>query len=198
MLTADYDSSGVWVYQAYKPSIGLSAAARGSFRDISDFSTDRMTWIKFSLGWMMYRCDYARSRNQEVVLRIKLSHEAIDTILRSAVGSSWGATEGIYSSEAKWKSALESSEARWQWDPERDARLKVAPKNQRALQLGLRRSIAERFAHDPTWILEVHDVTPLVHEVRTCIEEGRPLPSLPVEREMVIADEEVRRTLGIN
>lgn len=196
LLTADSDSAGVWVYQAYKPSIGLAAVQNQSFAGIPDFNTKRMTWIKFSLGWMLYRCDYARGKDQEVVLRIKLSWDAFWTILRAGVGGSFGATS--YATRGEFNSALVASEVRWQWDPERNLRIQKLGNNQRALQLGLKESIGHRFATDPTWILAIVDYTTKAKEILAAIEEGRELPAVPQENEIKIEDQALRFSLGLD
>lgn len=58
----------VRVYQAFNPVIAGKAIDAGRF--VAPFKMDRMTWIKPSFNWMMYRSGYARKPQQEVVLAL--------------------------------------------------------------------------------------------------------------------------------
>ena len=221
------DDGSIFVYQAYKPSIGLEAVKRQNFAGIPGFSTTRMTsvthaetravtltraphslcvvldclwhcfsWIKFSLGWMLYRCNYAQSRDQEVVLRIRLSAAAVDTILRAAVGSTWN--RRLYPTKSDWQAAMARSEVRFQWDPERDLSIVKFPHNQRALQLGLAKTVATRFATDPTWILSIEDCTAQAKAIKMAVDAGTPMPEVPLEQAIPIDDAELRRSLAMD
>lgn len=57
-IRAVHTEKTITVYQAYHPSIGLAAARDGKFPDT--WKRDRMTWIKPSFLWMMYRCGWGR------------------------------------------------------------------------------------------------------------------------------------------
>ncbi|MFD5200175.1 DUF4291 family protein [Streptomyces sp. NPDC058375] len=52
-IRALHTATTVTVYQAYRPAIGLPAARDGRFP--AEWKRDRMTWIKPSFLWMMYR-----------------------------------------------------------------------------------------------------------------------------------------------
>jgi len=47
-IFANYDFDGIYVYQAFKPSIVEAALEKGTFG--KGFGLDRMTWIKPSTG----------------------------------------------------------------------------------------------------------------------------------------------------
>ena len=66
-ILADYDEDGIFVYQAFKPNIVEEALRQGTFG--KGFNLDRMTWIKPSFGWMLYRSDYATARLQEGIVK---------------------------------------------------------------------------------------------------------------------------------
>jgi hypothetical protein len=51
------------------PEIAKAALESGTF--VPPFSMGRMTWIKPSFNWMIYRCGFARKAGQEVVLGIE-------------------------------------------------------------------------------------------------------------------------------
>lgn len=52
-IRAVFDNETITVYQAYKKEIALTAVENQTFVPL--FKLERMTWIKPSLLWMMYR-----------------------------------------------------------------------------------------------------------------------------------------------
>ena len=77
-IYAKYDDKTIRVYQAYNNVIADEAIKLGTFGE--HFSLTRMTWIKPSFLWMMYRCGWAEKENQERVLAIDIKREAFDEI----------------------------------------------------------------------------------------------------------------------
>ncbi|MGW5878176.1 DUF4291 family protein [Nocardiopsis terrae] len=55
-IRARYTDTTVTVYQAYTPAIGVPAARDGRFPP--SWKRERMTWVKPSYLWMMYRCGW--------------------------------------------------------------------------------------------------------------------------------------------
>ena len=55
-IYAKYDDKTIRVYQAYNNVIADEAIKLGTFGE--HFSLTRMTWIKPSFLWMMYRCGW--------------------------------------------------------------------------------------------------------------------------------------------
>ena len=53
-IRALYNDETIRVYQAYNKTIAEEAVKNGTFG--SHFSLNRITWIKPSFLWMMYRC----------------------------------------------------------------------------------------------------------------------------------------------
>jgi hypothetical protein len=141
-ILAHFDEEGIVVSQAYRPSIGHFAAQHGYFG--GDFSFSRMSWIKPNFWWMMSRCGWASKPGQEVVLAIRLSRSAFDSLLAQAVHSSY--VEQIYQSQEAWKQAVEHSHVRLQWNPDHDPA--GAKLERRAIQLGLRGEILACYAHE--------------------------------------------------
>src|SRR5215831_13463338 len=74
-----YDDRTITVYQAYSPAIAAPAVAAGRF--VPPFSRDRMTWIKPSFLWMMYRSGWATKVGQERVLAITIDREGFEWAL---------------------------------------------------------------------------------------------------------------------
>ena len=131
-IRAVYTKDTVRVYQAYGRNIAEEAVKKGTFGE--NFKMGRMTWIKPSFLWMMYRCGWATKENQEYVLAIELEREAFDYIVENAVPSSYSEILGI--SRSQWEEQVKNSALRCQWDPERD--IFGNPLNYRSIQLGLR------------------------------------------------------------
>ena len=131
-IYAVFDDKTIRVYQAYNNEIADEALKLGKFG--SKFSLTRMTWIKPSFLWMMYRSGWASKQGQERILAIDLKREGFDEIVRNAVLSSFREVSDL--SKEEWKEKLENSEVRCQWDPDRD--IYGNPIGRRAIQLGIK------------------------------------------------------------
>ncbi|MFF5917924.1 DUF4291 domain-containing protein [Streptomyces flavochromogenes] len=156
----------VTVYQAYRPGIGLPAAREGRFP--AAWKRDRMTWIKPSFLWMMYRSGWGKKEGQETVLAVEITREGFEWALRNACLSHY--KRGFHPDQATWKRELRQAPARVQWDPERDPHLRALP--YRSLQLGLSGEASRRYADE--WTVSVRDVTPLAHRVHELVRSGAP------------------------
>jgi len=178
-IRAVFDDQTIRVYQAYGPDIALPALAAG--RLVPPFKMARMTWIKPSFNWMMYRSGYASKPGQEFVLGIDITRDGFEWALAHAALSSF--TPGVHASHDAWKLDVESKPVRVQWDPERDWRLHPVD-GVRAIQIGLSGEAVERYVRD--WIVRIEDVTPIAKaaaaaatpSVLPCMrEKPYPLPS---------------------
>jgi hypothetical protein len=157
-VLAHFDADTIVVYQAYSPAIGNFAMKHGHFG--GDFKYTRMSWIKPNFLWMMYRSDWGRAKGQEVVLAIRLNRSFFDSLLRQAVASTFSAED--FADESQWKSAVEQSDVRLQWDPDH---LPTGEKcERRAIQLGLRGRVLE--AYGKREVREIIDVSAFVAEQR--------------------------------
>lgn len=155
-ILAQFDETGIVVYQAYRPAIGKYAAAHGRFG--GEFSLSRMSWIKPNFLWMMYRCGWATKVNQETVLAVKIRRDAFDSILADAVHSSF--VPEVYESPEAWEKAVAASSVRLQWDPDHSPT--GERQERRAIQIGLRGEFLRRYADE--WILRIDDLTQFVGE----------------------------------
>ncbi|MFH8725510.1 DUF4291 domain-containing protein [Streptomyces termitum] len=163
-IRAAHTADTITVYQAYSPVIGVPAARDGRFP--AAWKRDRMTWIKPSFLWMMYRCGWGAKEGQEVVLAVEITREGFEWALRGACLSHY--ERGFHADRDAWRRELREAPARVQWDPERDLRL--APLPYRSLQLGLAGEAARRYADE--WTVSVRDVTPLAREVHGLVRAG--------------------------
>src|SRR5581483_10065916 len=94
VIRASYSNRTVRVYQAYRPEIALAALQAGRY--VPPFSKGRMTWIKPSFNWMMYRSGYATKPGQEMVLGVDITREGFEWALNNAVLSRF--SQSIYGS----------------------------------------------------------------------------------------------------
>ncbi|MGW1071917.1 DUF4291 domain-containing protein [Streptomyces sp. NPDC002537] len=156
-IRAVHTAGTITVYQAYAPHLALPAARDGRFPPA--WKRDRMTWIKPSFLWMMYRCGYATKADQERVLAIEIDRAGFDWALANACLSHYD--PDVHADRESWRRALKSAPARVQWDPERDLRLRALP--HRSLQLGLTGEASRRYADE--WTVSITDVTPLAREI---------------------------------
>ncbi|WP_447036741.1 DUF4291 domain-containing protein [Streptomyces sp. DSM 118878] len=185
-IRALHTESTITVYQAYAPEIGVPAARDGRFP--AAWKRDRMTWIKPSFLWMMYRCGWATKEGQQTVLAVEITREGFDWALRHACLSHY--VRGPHPDEAAWKRALRQSPARVQWDPERDLHLNALP--HRSLQLGLAGDASRRYADE--WTVSITDVTGLARDVHALVRAGDLSAAaglLPAERPYPAGDAEL-------
>lgn len=188
-ILAQYDNNSIVIYQAYRPSIGHFAARHSYFG--GEFSLSRMSWLKPNFLWMMYRCGWARKPGQEVVLAVRLKREGFDALLAQAVHSSY--VEEVYGSEAAWKSAVERSDVRLQWDP--DHHPSGAKLERRAIQLGMRGEALKKYARE--WIMEIEDISDFVREQYRYVQKGEYAQLVtPRETVYVVHAVEVAKRLG--
>ncbi|MGI5239032.1 DUF4291 domain-containing protein [Dactylosporangium sp. CA-139066] len=177
-IRAVYSADTITVYQAYNASIALPAVAAGRFT--AAFSRDRMTWIKPSFLWMMYRCGWATKPGQEHVLAVEIRRAGFEWALARACPSHYD--RSAHASAAEWKRQLRESPVRVQWDPERDLHLRPIP-GVRSLQLGLSGEATRRYADE--WTVSITDVTDLAHRIHALV-QARDLDAaralLPPER----------------
>jgi len=173
-ILAHFDDRSLVVYQAYRPSIGRFAIEHGRLGG-PDFSFSRMSWIKPNFLWMMYRCGWGTKPGQEAILGLRISRRFFDSLLASAVPSSFDPAR--YADRGSWQAAVASSDVRLQWDPDHSP--SGHSLERRAVQLGLRGATLEAFATRE--IIEVIDMTPLVASQRPHARDHDPALLTPVE-----------------
>ncbi|NUT06390.1 MAG: DUF4291 domain-containing protein [Hamadaea sp.] len=162
-IRALHDDETITVYQAYRPDIAEPAARFGRFGP--GFKRDRMTWIKPSFLWMMYRCGWADKPGQERVLAIRLRRDGFDWALANSALSSY--ERDIHRDRDEWRRSLRAP-VRVQWDPERDLHLRPLP--HRAIQVGLSGDAVRRYTDE--WIAGIDDITSQCQAIRAMIRGG--------------------------
>ncbi|MFI0424317.1 DUF4291 domain-containing protein [Spongiactinospora sp. 9N601] len=162
-IRAAFTDETITVYQAYDPAIAVPAVAAQRF--VAPFKRERMTWIKPSFLWMMYRCGWGTKAGQTRVLGIDITREGFEWALRHSCLShpERGADHAV------WKERLRVSPVRIQWDPERDPR--HSPLAYRSIQVGLSGEAVARYIDE--WIVGITDLTDRVHEIHQAMRGGQ-------------------------
>ncbi|MCC3763887.1 DUF4291 domain-containing protein [Glycomyces sp. TRM65418] len=161
-IRARHDEETITVYQAYDPAIAEAALAAQTF--VPPFKRERMTWIKPSFLWMMYRCGWAAKAGQTRVLAVSIARDGFEWALARSCGS----TPAPGETHEAWKERLTASPVRVQWDPERDLRLNRL--DHRSIQIGLSGEAVDRYLGE--WITGIADVTELSRTIDTHLAKG--------------------------
>jgi len=163
-IRAVYDERTIRVYQAYSDEIADAALARGVFVS-PPFKMDRMTWVKPSFLWMMYRAGWGyKDAGQRRILAIDITRE----------GFAWALAHSCPSHpdpsmrRAEWERLKESCPVRIQWDPERSLHLEPLP--YRSIQIGLGKDAVHRYVQ--AWIRRITDLTETAHAIHGLVSRG--------------------------
>ena len=195
VFRGEWDESGMSFYQAYSAEIAEWAVREQRFGG-PHFNASRMTWIKPSFAWVLYRSGYGRKHNQQRILKVKLPHALVAELLSACACKHGGG----------------GSKGRVQWDPARDLMSSESkgrePRRmlrERAIQIGLSRDLSERYVAGALSITDVSALAQQVgvahgakdeRQVKVAIEQL--LPQLPQERPyMPLCADEVLMRLGM-
>ncbi len=174
-IRAVYDEDTIRVYQAYSDPIANAALQAGRF--VEPFKLSRMTWIKPSFLWMMYRCGWGRKDSgQHRVLAIDISRDGFAWALEHSCSSH---PKGMTKAEAR--ALMDRTPVRVQWDPERDLHHRAL--DHRSIQVGLSGEAVNRYVND--WILNITEITDMAHDIHDMVIAGRDDEAanmLPLER----------------
>lgn len=163
-IRAVYNEETIRVYQAYSRPIAESALAAQRFVS-PPFKMDRMTWIKPSFLWMMYRAGYGfKDDGQKHILAIDITHAGFRWALDHSCGSH--SPDGL--SREDWEKMKVETPVRIQWDPERD--LSHDALSHRSIQIGLTREAVPLYVNE--WISRIEDVTPTAHEIYGLLQQN--------------------------
>lgn len=192
-IRASYDDDTITVYQAYSAAIASEAVARQRLDASPLFRPGRMTWIKPSWRWMMYRCGYSfKDPGQARVLALRMRRADFLGLLERAVLTTEGPTaagEGRTGAEVKV-----------QWDPERSAGLERL--EYRSIQIGIRGSVAAEWVEK--WIVGIEDVTERARALKVALDADEDISEeelvaqglVPEERPFDVSDA-LREVLGM-
>ena len=136
----------------------------------------RMTWIKPSFNWMMYRAGFARKPGQKHILAVDILRSGFTWALQNAVLSDY--FPSVHASHKAWRQELVAKCVRVQWDPERDDKLRALPST-RTIQVGLSGEAVRRYVND--WTVRITDVTEAAHAHGDAA-EGNSILADPISR----------------
>jgi hypothetical protein len=163
-IRAVYDAKTIRLYQAYNDQIADAALAHGTFVS-PPFKMERMTWVKPSFLWMMYRAGWGlKDDGQRRILAIDITRE----------GFAWALDHSCPShppplmTNQDWNKLKDSAPVRIQWDPERN--LQLEPLAYRSIQIGLSREAVDLYVSQ--WIRKITDITDLAHEIHKQLIDG--------------------------
>lgn len=186
---AKYDKKCIRVYQAYNNAIAEEALALQTFGD--NFSLNRMTWIKLSFLWLMYRSNWGTKKNQECILALDIYQDKFNSLLEKAVLTS---PDSMLFDGNQWEKAFSETNVYCQWDPDRNINGNAI--NHAAIQIGLKSDILKDFLD--TGIYRIEDMTPLVRKWNEQRKKGRlNAKELPSECIYPVRDKTIRKRLDM-
>jgi hypothetical protein len=171
-VRAVHDAGTITVYQAYPPAIADATVRAGRF--VPPFKRERMTWVKPSFCWMMYRCGWATKPGQERVLAVRMSRTGFEQALRMASLSHFDRT--LHDDAVAWAAQKAASPVRVQWDPERTP--SGVALEHRSLQVGIGGPAVAAYVDE--WAVGLEDITDRVVGWRAELRSGG-APALPRE-----------------
>ncbi|KDQ12594.1 hypothetical protein BOTBODRAFT_176279 [Botryobasidium botryosum FD-172 SS1] len=175
-IRAVYDSTTITVYQAYSSEIATAAVSAQKLNAHSGFRMTRMTWIKPSFLWCMYRSGWSyKDPRQSNILAISMTRVGFETLLSLASVNHSGQVDT-------------TKDVRVQWDPERDIDLNKL--DYRSIQIGIGPAIVQRWIDE--MVVNIEDVTDKAREWERRVklgEQASVVQELPAEREYPLPDE---------
>ena len=212
-IRALYDDETITVYQAYNSAIASAAVAAQKLHASPKFRPTRMTWIKPSWAWMLYRAGYSyKDPGQERILALKMRHADFVGLLEKAVLTTEHAAAGSpagpsgesrgdeLDSEATGKKGRKrhrgpenkSPDVKVQWDPERTVRL--GRLEYRSIQIGIPAAVSPEWTEK--WIVSIEDVTEKARGLKRVLDERSDVTNaelvemglVPVERPFDVSE----------
>lgn len=186
-IRAHYTPSTITVYQAYNSAIASAAVEHQKLDASPKFSTTRMTWIKPSWAWMMYRSGYSyKDPGQERILALTLTHDAFRDLLRRAVVSTHPKPTIDSGAKVKSESRAKPAHVRVQWDPERTVRLGLLP--YRSIQIGVPGALVADLVGG---IVKIEDVTETARSLKKLLDEPDEIDEAELLAQGLIFEERV-------
>ncbi|MFV0328205.1 MAG: DUF4291 domain-containing protein [Dysgonomonas sp.] len=165
-IRADYDKDTITIYQAFNKYIAQTAIDNQTFIS-PPFKKERMTWVKPSFLWMMYRSGWATKIDQEYILAIRIKRSGFEWALKNSCLSRFDSN--VDSSYDNWKENLAKSPIRIQWDPERN--IFMQPLNYGSIQVGLSGNAIDEYISN--WIISIEDITNYCKQIHQLIYDNK-------------------------
>ncbi|KAK8015258.1 hypothetical protein PG990_008554 [Apiospora arundinis] len=160
-IRALHDAENITVYQAYNADIAAQAVAQQRLDASPRFKkATRMTWVKPSWCWMMYRAGYShKDRNQERVLALRMRHGHFLELLR----------RGVLSHNMQQRGTAASAEDGDVCDMGPGALPRLEKLDYRSIQIGVPAALQARWVGE--WIVSIEDVTERARELKRVLDE---------------------------
>lgn len=190
-IRATYTEEHIAVYSAFSSSIADVALQHQKL--LPPFVYNRMTWIKPSYLWLMYRSDWGGRAGMERTLRIWIKRSNWEAALAEAILTT--PEKHVYKDVKKWRKSLDKARIRVQWDPERDI------KNQRldykSIQMGITADLSEVYAKK--WIVKIEDLTEDTKAISSLVFQRKfeAAKLLLPEEKIYPINNEIRKSLGM-
>ncbi|KAI0436178.1 ATP-dependent RNA helicase DHX8 [Xylaria telfairii] len=203
-IRAYYDEETITVYQAYSSEIASAAVQKQRLCASPHFRLTRMTWIKPSWCWMMYRAGYSyKDKNQGRILALRMKHEHFIALLKKATLTTEPGKEVTPGDNASSNAPTRerSTVVKVQWDPERTPRLERLA--YRSIQIGIPGNLAATWVDE--WIVGIEDVTEKARALEQELRENSGVTDeelllkglVPQEREFTVPLE-VQQAIGVS
>lgn len=188
-IFASYNRKYIRIYQAYNPVIAQEAVKLQNFGE--NFNTNRMTWIKPSFLWLMYRSNWGTKKNQECILAIDVHREVFDRLLEKAVLTS---PDSMMFDGNEWEKKFRNTDVYCQWDTDRY--FSGNPRNRSAIQIGIKGEALSYFLSDG--IHKIEDLTPYVRKWNERRKKRQlSITELPSEKIYPVNDKKIRNRLDM-
>ncbi|MDE5583173.1 MAG: DUF4291 domain-containing protein [Ruminococcus sp.] len=172
-IFAKYDQKTIRVYQAYNRTIAEEAVKLQNFGE--NFNFNRMTWIKPSFLWLMYRSNWATKKNQECILALDIRREVFDALIARAVLTS---PDSSLINGREWEWQFSNTDVYCQFDPDRN--MNGNPINRSAIQIGVKGTALDMLVDG---ICRIEDLTKSVNKWNNIRKNKKlSLKDLPTER----------------
>lgn len=186
-IYAYYNREHIRVYQAYNKQIAEQAVSLQTFGN--NFSLNRMTWIKPSFLWLMYRSNWGTKKNQEYILALDIYREAFDNLLERAV-----LTSPEEHNSDSWEKDFKETTVYCQWDNDRSISGKAL--NRYAIQIGIKSDILKDFIS--SGIYKITDLTPSVKKWNEQRKSGKTdLKNFPAEKIYPVNNQDILKKLDM-
>ena len=191
-LIGTIENDNIVLYQAFNNHIAEYAVSNQRFGG-PYYSFSRMSWIKPGFLWMMYRAGWASKDNQQHILAITLPIVYFKKILAQATMTSFD--NKLFVSHEAWKTELDKTEVRLQWDPDHDP---LGNKEERkAIQIGMKGETLRKFCTE--WITQIEDITDFVKQEYSKILNGSVEDlNIPYEQVLNLGDQEIEKRIGLS
>lgn len=186
---ASYNRKYIRIYQAYNSAIAEEAVQLQHFGD--NFNVNRMTWIKPSFLWLMYRSNWGTKKNQECILAIDIHREVFDRLLEKAVLTS---PDSMMFDGSEWEKNFKNTDVYCQWDSDRS--LGGNPLNRAAVQIGIKGEALSDFLDNG--IYKIEDLTSTVRKWNERRKKRQlSITELPSEKIYPVTDRKIRNRLDM-